>query len=48
MNTIHAWCRDAGVTSIALNASKDARALYESMGYAVSPSPMMFFAVEGR
>jgi len=48
MNTIHAWCRDAGVTSIALNASQDARALYESMGYAVSPSPMMFFAVEGR
>jgi len=48
MNAIHAWCRDAGVTSIALNASKDARSLYESMGYAVSPSPMMFVAIDGR
>jgi GNAT superfamily N-acetyltransferase len=47
MDTIHAWCRDAGITSIALNASNDGRALYESMGYVESPNPMMFLAMEG-
>ena len=45
METIHAWCHDAGVTSIALNASQDGRPLYESMGYQLPPNPMMFFAI---
>ena len=45
MDAIHAWCRNAGVTSIALNASRDGQALYDSMGYVESSSPMMFFAV---
>ena len=47
MDTIHAWCRDEGVTSIALNASEDGRSLYESMGYVESPNPMMFLAIQG-
>jgi len=42
MEVIHHWCRDAGITSVALNASRDGKPLYESMGYAESPSPMMF------
>ena len=29
MNAIHAWCREAGVSSLALNASVDGRPLYE-------------------
>ena len=45
MDTIHAWCRDAGITSVALNASRDGKPLYESMGYAESPSPMMFLPI---
>jgi GNAT superfamily N-acetyltransferase len=45
MDAIHAWCREAGVTSLALNASRDGRRLYEALGYKESPSPMMFFAV---
>ena len=45
MDTIHAWCRDAGITSMALNASRDGKPLYESMGYAESPSPMMFLPI---
>jgi len=44
METIHGWCRAADVTSIALNASQDGRPLYESMGYQLPSSPMMFFA----
>jgi GNAT superfamily N-acetyltransferase len=48
MDTIHAWCRDEGVTSIALNASVDGRPLYESMGYVESPNPMMFLTVTGH
>jgi GNAT superfamily N-acetyltransferase len=47
MDTIHAWCRAAGITSMALNASEDGRVLYESMGYRVAPSPMMFLAIAG-
>lgn len=42
MDAIHAWCRANGVSSIALNASRDGQPLYESMGYVVSPAPMMF------
>ena len=48
MDTIHAWCRDAGITSMALNASEDGLSLYESMGYVESPNPMMFLAIQGR
>jgi len=43
MDTIHDWCREAGIASVALNASQHARQLYEAMGYYVSPDPMMFF-----
>ena len=42
MDAIHTWCREAGVTSVALNASPDGRPLYEALGYHVSPHPMMF------
>jgi hypothetical protein len=45
MDTIHAWCREAGVTSMALNTSRDGRPLYESMGYVASPNPMMFLSI---
>ena len=48
MDTIHDWCRDAGITSIALNASRDGQGLYNAIGYVESPSPMMFFAIDGR
>ena len=43
MDTIHDWCRSNGITSMALNASRDGKPLYQAMGYAESPSPMMFF-----
>ena len=46
METIHGWCRANGITSVALNASTDGRSLYESMGYAVTTSPMMFYGME--
>jgi GNAT superfamily N-acetyltransferase len=46
MDTIHAWCREAGVTSMALNTSRDGRPLYESMGYVASPNPMMFLSID--
>jgi GNAT superfamily N-acetyltransferase len=42
MDAIHAWCLEAGITSVALNASPDGRPLYEALGYQVSPNPMMF------
>jgi len=42
MDAMHAWCRANGVTSIALNASRDGQPLYRSMGYVEAPSPMMF------
>jgi GNAT superfamily N-acetyltransferase len=42
MQTIQAWCVGRGIGSIALNASRFGRPLYESMGYQVSPNPMMF------
>ena len=47
MEAIHHWCRDAGITSMALNASRDGQPLYESMGYVESPSPMMFLPIVG-
>jgi GNAT superfamily N-acetyltransferase len=45
MDAIHGWCREAGIRSVALNASRDGVPLYESMGYHLAPAPMMFFAV---
>ena len=45
MDAIHAWCRDAGITSMALNASRDGQPLYKAMGYAESSSPMMFLPI---
>src|SRR5262249_51914614 len=45
MAAIHAFCRANRIGSIALNASVDGQPLYESLGYRVTPSPMMFFAV---
>jgi hypothetical protein len=45
MDAIHAFCREAGITSVALNASRDGLPLYQSMGYIESPSPMMFLAL---
>jgi GNAT superfamily N-acetyltransferase len=48
MDEIHAWCREAGISAVALNASEDGRPLYESIGYQVAPAPMMFFAIDAR
>jgi GNAT superfamily N-acetyltransferase len=45
METIHAWCRENGIGVVGLNASRDGRTLYESMGYQPAASPMMFAAV---
>ena len=45
MDAIHDWCRDAGITSMALNASRDGQPLYTAMGYAESASPMMFLPI---
>jgi GNAT superfamily N-acetyltransferase len=45
MDTIHRWCRDEGIGSMALNASREGQPLYESMGYAESTSPMMFLPI---
>ena len=42
MQTIHAWCEAHGVDALALNASPDARHLYESQGYRLAPGPMMW------
>jgi GNAT superfamily N-acetyltransferase len=47
METIHAWCRNEGIGSVALNASRDGKPLYEAIGYAESPSPMMFLPLSG-
>ena len=46
MEAIHAWCRTERIGSVALNASRFGQPLYESMGYVVTPSPMMFLALE--
>lgn len=46
MEAIHAWCREERIASLALNASRFGQPLYESLGYAVTPSPMMFIALE--
>jgi GNAT superfamily N-acetyltransferase len=46
MQAIHAWCREERIGSLALNASNFGQSMYESLGYRVAPSPMMFFALE--
>ena len=46
MEAIHAWCRTEGIVSLALNASEFGRSLYESMGYRVTDSPMMFLSLD--
>jgi GNAT superfamily N-acetyltransferase len=43
MDAIHAWCRENGIASMALNASPDGQPLYQAIGYCESPRPMMFF-----
>lgn len=45
MDTMQRWCRGQGIASMALNASADGQPLYEAMGYAVSPAPMMFLTL---
>ena len=45
MDVIHAWCRDNGIASMALNASRDGLPLYQSMGYVESRAPMMFLPI---
>src|SRR4051812_33804674 len=42
METMHACCREEAIAFVALNASRDGLPMYEAMGYAASPSPMMF------
>ena len=46
MEAIHAWCRQNGISSVALNSSALGRPLYESMGYHESPQPMMFLGLK--
>ena len=46
MEAIHGWCRAEQIHSLALNASIVGQPLYESLGYTVSTSPMMFLALE--
>jgi GNAT superfamily N-acetyltransferase len=46
MQAIHDWCRGAGIRSVGLNASTLGRPLYDSLGYQVSDSPMMFLGLE--
>lgn len=48
MDAIHGFCRAEGISSVALNASRDGLPLYESMGYAESPNPMMFLSLAPR
>jgi len=46
MDAIHEFCRDEGIGSVALNASTFGQPLYESIGYHVTQSPMMFLSLE--
>jgi GNAT superfamily N-acetyltransferase len=45
METIHGWCRAHQIGSTALNSSREGKPLYEAMGYAETPNPMMFFPI---
>jgi GNAT superfamily N-acetyltransferase len=46
MEAIHAWCREERIGSLALNASRFGQPMYEALGYSLTPSPMMFFALK--
>ena len=46
MHAIHGYCRQEGIQTLALNASRAGQSLYESLGYAVTPRPMMFLALD--
>lgn len=46
MDAVHDFCRSRGIESAALNASQFGQPLYESMGYQVTPSPMMFLSLQ--
>jgi GNAT superfamily N-acetyltransferase len=46
MDEIHGFCRSEGIGSLALNASTFGQPLYESIGYQVTRSPMMFLALD--
>ena len=46
MEAIHECCRAEGIVAVALNASQFGQPLYETMGYSVTTSPMMFLALE--
>ena len=45
MDAIHEFCRAEGIGSLALNASTSGQPLYESLGYHVTQSPMMFLSL---
>ena len=45
MDTVHAWCRQAGYSAVGLSASTEGRLLYESLGYRESPTPYMFLTL---
>jgi GNAT superfamily N-acetyltransferase len=45
MEAIHAFCRQQGIASVALNASAEGTPLYRTLGYVEAPAPMMYFAV---
>jgi GNAT superfamily N-acetyltransferase len=46
MTEIHEWCRANGITLLGLNTSTLGKPLYDSLGYVLAPSPLMFFALE--
>jgi GNAT superfamily N-acetyltransferase len=46
MGVIHDWCRANRVRSVALNASREGRTLYDTLGYVESPAPMMFLTLD--
>lgn len=45
MHALHEYCRAESIGSAALNASEFGQPLYESLGYQVTPNPMMFLAL---
>lgn len=48
MDAIHQYCREAGIASLALNASQAGQPLYESLGYRATGAPMMVLALQGH